>query len=277
MTAPTDTSPAPPETAASPPSPVLLAESNGTLQTLQKMLAVMGRDERRKSDNFMYLMDQYKQLGTNLHQARKRVPPPPPRQKTPAPAGYAPTALGRARPAPTARGTAPAGTVQQAYRGQPALAHKPTGPAPTPQPGPAHLQPLPRPPQQAVPVPVTHLEPIPGRIPVAPTQPGVPTPAPRPIPMPEATGPAPQEALPLALPRFAGTLGPPGSRAIDNGPPVTNLQKLLAALGYEVAITGEYDVKTFRAVMELQKVHKLPGNGIIGLETRRLLNGMVTG
>ena len=81
----------------------------------------------------------------------------------------------------------------------------------------------------------------------------------------------------MALPKFAGTLGPPGSRAIDAGPPVACLQRLLTALGYEVNVTGEYDVRTFRAVQELQKARHLAVNGVVGLETRKVLNELVTG
>lgn len=89
--------------------------------------------------------------------------------------------------------------------------------------------------------------------------------------------PPPDPSRPLAMPKFAGTLGPPGSKAIDYGPPVANLQRLLAALGHAVNFTGEYDAKTYRAVQEFQIAHRLPVTGVVGLDTRRVLNGLVTG
>src|SRR5207245_1006110 len=58
--------------------------------------------------------------------------------------------------------------------------------------------------------------------------------------------PLPTLESPMALPKFVGTLGLAGSKAIDKGPPVTNLQQLLLALGHLVEETGIYDVKTFR-------------------------------
>jgi len=85
------------------------------------------------------------------------------------------------------------------------------------------------------------------------------------------------EGLPLALPRFTGTMGPPYTKAIDKGPPVSNLQQLLVVIGYDVPPTGIYDNRTFRAVQELQLARCLPVTGLIGLETRKLLNEMVTG
>lgn len=87
----------------------------------------------------------------------------------------------------------------------------------------------------------------------------------------------PPTGLPLALPRFVSALGPAGSRAINRGPEVQRLNQLLAALGYDVEQEGTYDAKTFRAVSELQKAHRVSVNGLVGLETRRLINEMVTG
>lgn len=82
--------------------------------------------------------------------------------------------------------------------------------------------------------------------------------------------------LHLFLPRFISTLGPAGSRAINKGPEVLSLQKLLRHLGYDVLLSGAFDVKTFRAVNEFQKAYKLEVNGLVGEETRKILNEMVT-
>lgn len=94
---------------------------------------------------------------------------------------------------------------------------------------------------------------------------------------PVKPGVSPPGSLRQALPRFISTLGPAGSRAINRGPEVLRLQKLLRHLDYDVLLSGAFDVKTFRAVNEFQKAHKLEVNGLVGEETRKILNEMVTG
>lgn len=222
-----------------PPSPQLLKEGQDTLHELQLILATMGKDNRRKSPEFMTLMAQYKQLGTKLHEARKRIPPPPPAPKSTPVAPYSGALLGKATVASRAHELHVASGSTQAAPAPAAL--------PNPVDAPAAAQ--------------TAMSPVPA-------------------PASQETAqqePPANPVLPLALPKFAGTLGPPGTKCVDFGPPVANLQRLLVALGYKVEATGAYDVRTFRSVQELQKAHKLPVTGITGLETRKLLNGMVTG
>src|SRR6185436_20844247 len=89
-----------------PPTPGLLEESNELLREMQKLLGAMGVDERRKTPQFERIMTKYKELGTNMHEARKRLPPKPPPPKAGQQVGYGPTALGRARTAPSAIGMA---------------------------------------------------------------------------------------------------------------------------------------------------------------------------
>ena len=55
------------------PSPQVLKEGNDILRELQLILVNMGRDDRRKSPEFQEIMAQYKSLGAELHEARKRV------------------------------------------------------------------------------------------------------------------------------------------------------------------------------------------------------------
>lgn len=231
-----------------PPSPKLLEDSNHFLRSLQKLLGAMGVDDRRSSDEFKEVMGQYKELGTELHHARKRVPPPPPTARSSAPAGYGLTALGRARPVPSGQGTLrPTAGVS----GRPAALAAPASGTAAPE--------------QA------------GALALVATLAGTDVP-PAAAALPEMpAAPPPTVERPLPMPKFTGTMGPPGSKAVDYGPPVTNLQNLLLAMGYPVAMTGEYDAKTFRAVQEFQIGRRLPVNGMVGMETRRTLNELVTG
>lgn len=75
-----------------------------------------------------------------------------------------------------------------------------------------------------------------------------------------------------ALPRFSHTLGAIRG-AVDSGPEVSNLQRLLSLEGWPVAVSGKYDTATALAVRQLQAKYKLQQqDGLVGGETRRLLN-----
>ena len=83
--------------------------------------------------------------------------------------------------------------------------------------------------------------------------------------------------MPLDLPKFKSTLGPPSPKTVYRGPEVMNLQVLLAHLGYQVEVTGSFDVPTLRAVNQFQKGKKIPVDQVVGADMRRMLNEMVTG
>lgn len=68
------------------------------------------------------------------------------------------------------------------------------------------------------------------------------------------------------------TLGAP--RGKDKPDEVRNLQQLLAALGLAVPVSGTFDQATRAAVCQFQARHRLPANGIVGAETRRVLNSL---
>lgn len=62
---------------------------------------------------------------------------------------------------------------------------------------------------------------------------------------------------------------------VNQGPEVRTLQVLLRRLGFPSPQTGRYDIMTASAVSELQKHKGLPVTGVVGAETRQLLNTMV--
>lgn len=101
--------------------------------------------------------------------------------------------------------------------------------------------------------------------------------------VPERTGPpagagGPAADLPLALPKFTSTLGPAGRPGVvSSGPEVDHLQQLLAHLGYDVPQTQVYDARTSLAIRAFQQAQRLTVNGLVGADTRRLLNRMVSG
>lgn len=98
-----------------------------------------------------------------------------------------------------------------------------------------------------------------------------------PPPPPEAD---PSAGIPAAvppeywgIPAFSRTLGP---GAVQRGQEVTELQKLLKLEGLEVPISGEFDRRTAQAISRLQEKYKLKiRNGVVGSETRQLLNRLV--
>jgi len=74
-----------------------------------------------------------------------------------------------------------------------------------------------------------------------------------------------------------GTLGPrtqPG--AVSHGAPVANLQKFLAAVGFHVPQSGEFDHYTQQALEQFQKQYGLKVNGVTGAETRKRINEMLS-
>lgn len=242
-------------------SPRLLQEGTELLRHLQTILGNMGRDDRRKSPEFQRIMNQYKALGAGLHEARKQIISEEGPLRTPTASPRSVTALGMAARAgkspppriPISTGVSALGRAAQisglGQAPQPATAVGPRSPV-----------------RAAAPLPVAAAT---AQAPAAPA--------------PESSIPAaaPQSlllaSLPLPLAKFISTLGPAGSRAINKGPEVGRVQKLLAHVGYEVQVTQVYDVKTFRAVSEFQKIQRIPVSGLVGVETRRLLNEMVSG
>lgn len=75
-----------------------------------------------------------------------------------------------------------------------------------------------------------------------------------------------------AIPPFTHTLGPMEG-AVNEGQEVINLQKLLNLEGLELPLSGHYDRPTSQAVGKLQAKYNLQQrNGIVGRETRQLLN-----
>ena len=77
------------------------------------------------------------------------------------------------------------------------------------------------------------------------------------------------------LPRFTNPLGPPGRSKFTQGWEVENLQKVLNWEKISVNIDGIYTPDTMTAVKSLQKKYGLPVNGIVGSETRKLLNILI--
>lgn len=59
----------------------------------------------------------------------------------------------------------------------------------------------------------------------------------------------------------------------DSGAPVRELQRNLAAAGYEVAQDGSYGPATARAVRQFQSQHHLAADGVVGPATYRALTG----
>lgn len=249
------------------PSPGDLRDAETVLRSMQRILANMGRDQRRDSPEFKEIMAYYKHLGTNLHEIRKQVvaeaPPPAPSLARAVPA-RSPTLLGSI-PRPPQRSLAPPsisalGRTVQAYGRTVAsrTVAPAAGPAVLPVASPAAASPA-KPPAAAA-----HAAPGPsaGEAALAGVQ------------LQAVSAP---EGLPLHLPKFVSTLGPAGSRAINKGPEVGCLQKLLVHQGFEVEVNEVYDVRTYRAVSDFQKLHRVAVNGLVGVEMRKLLNEMVTG
>lgn len=82
----------------------------------------------------------------------------------------------------------------------------------------------------------------------------------------------------LPIPKFTENLGPPGKPGVVSmGEEVAYLQQLLNYLGYQLEETEVYDDPTTRALMDYQKQMGLLITGIVGAETLRLLNELVTG
>ena len=69
-----------------------------------------------------------------------------------------------------------------------------------------------------------------------------------------------------------GTLGPGGR---TRGTEVSNLQRFLAAAGSAVPASNEYDKPTRLAVQEFQRRYHLEPTGIVGAETRRVMNELI--
>lgn len=85
----------------------------------------------------------------------------------------------------------------------------------------------------------------------------------------------PAEARYQRIGPFSHTLGT-GQGAITEGEEVADLQKLLNLEGLHVQVTGKYGTTTTLAVRKFQdKYHLNQRNGVVGVETRRLLNRLV--
>jgi len=190
---------------------------------------------------------------------------------------------------PVAPTLAPSRSVAAAYARPPAAAARPAAPAPTTQDAAGSMRQAQlayRPPQlQASAAMVEKLQELHEEYPEGMSgaaaqsslaaAPASPEPEPFEVPVrePDALPPG----IPLAMPRFVSTLGMASTRAISKGPEVGRLQQLLTVLGFETAVTETFDARTFRAVNDFQKDRCLAVNGMIGLETRKVLNELVTG
>ena len=59
----------------------------------------------------------------------------------------------------------------------------------------------------------------------------------------------------------------------DKGDMVYQIQDCLASFGYEIEVTGEYDLATEAAVRAFQQAHGLKVDGVCGSETLTYLFG----
>lgn len=72
------------------------------------------------------------------------------------------------------------------------------------------------------------------------------------------------------------TLGPAGRPGnVSKGVEVSNLQKFLTAVGFTVPASGDFDKKTQQALLLFQDMHKLKVTGVVGAETRKLINDIL--
>lgn len=100
------------------------------------------------------------------------------------------------------------------------------------------------------------------------------SPAPTSSPAPPAAAVSPPNGP--SLPPLKATLGLAGRPGVTySGPEVKNLQVLLAHLGLVVSATGIFDARTAAAVQEFQQRNGLAVTGVVGAETRRILNGLL--
>ncbi|MEZ0368231.1 MAG: peptidoglycan-binding protein [Candidatus Sericytochromatia bacterium] len=86
-----------------------------------------------------------------------------------------------------------------------------------------------------------------------------------------ASGPEDHGRPPVQPARLV--LGRPGSGKdiLSEGLLVSTLQQSLLNLGFRLELSGSFDQPTFTAVRSLQSRHRLPITGIVGPETRKLL------
>jgi len=56
-----------------------------------------------------------------------------------------------------------------------------------------------------------------------------------------------------------------------SGPDVSEVQRMLKDIGYQVELTGIFDQATFLEVIAFQRRHGLISDGIVGRKTRALL------
>jgi len=81
------------------------------------------------------------------------------------------------------------------------------------------------------------------------------------------------KSLPMVI---QSELGPTSLKGkIDSGPEVFLLQETLAAMGFVVDLTWQYDTDTSRAVRAFQTRYKLPLTGWIDAKTREQLNPLI--
>lgn len=242
--------------AAAPPSAEVLEDSQQLLRRLQQILAKMGTDNRRHSEKFKRVMAMYKRLGAALHVARQQAPAATKKAAAPPAPQRSVSMLDRALQSRSERITAVPRSVSALERAR-AMSRPQAAPAAAvPADGPAAGAASP------AEEPVT----------VAAAQETAALAA-----QPAADEPVQQVEFPLALPKFSATMGMTGARVANWGPEVECLQHLLIVAGYPLIASGTFDAQTFRVVQEFQKENGLPANGLVGAETRRVLNELVTG
>lgn len=246
-----------PEGAPTPhPTTADVREADAVLRSMQRILNNLNAHRHRESPEFQRVMGYYKHLGTNLHHVRKQVEED---EKA------------------TARMARQVALVNKHNNSRPSAIGIKVAPSLLDQARQHHgLPPVQRPAPLARPAPAAPA--VAQAAPARADQPAAATPAEAPLPEAPAAPAAPAGPPPLAIPRFEATLGPPGQHgAVAMGEEVGYLQRLLAHLGYQVEESEEYDKATLQAVMDFQETNELEPTGMVGAETRKLLNGYVTG
>lgn len=105
-------------------------------------------------------------------------------------------------------------------------------------------------------------------------------------PMEPAAGPVPDAAAPVpaasydlagidAIRQILGPAGQPG--ATFHGEEVANLQRFLAAVGFPVPESEDYEEETRVAVQQFQARHGLKADGVVGAPTRKAINDLLKG
>lgn len=241
------------------PGAAELHDAQEVLHNLQVMLMNLGKHRRQDTPEFQQLMGYYKQLGGNIHVVQRQL-----EQEQAARRKSAAALRPAYRPAQARASESLLNKVKQLRQEQGAAPGRP-GPTRPPAVPPARSQtPVPRAGTLGEAWDRRQAQAVPAEL--------------RSVPPAELAEEQPAGVAPLALPKFTCTLGPHARPGIlSMGEEVACLQQLLVHLGYEVKETEVYDEDTTRAVMAFQERHELPANGVVGVETRKLLNALVTG